>query len=193
MMIPFSPPPEPINFDAKARQPGNRWLATHPEAKRPRDYWSSFKGDLANGFNYLCGYSAMYEPIGTVDHYLSFENYPHLAYEWNNYRYAAQWINSSKRTLDEQILDPFQVGDDWFEILLPSLQLVVTDKVPPSERERAEFTLQRLHLQDDERVIRQRQQWYQLYLDGDLTLTGLGTKAPLIARAVRKQQQSNKK
>jgi len=191
-MITVSSPPEPPNFDAQARQPGNRWLANHPEAKRPRDYWSSFKGDLANGFNYLCGYSAMYEPIGTVDHYLSFENYPHLAYEWSNYRYAAQWINSSKRTVDEQILDPFQVGDDWFEILLPSLQLVVTDKVPPSERKRAEFTLQRLHLQDDERVIRQRQQWYQLYLDGDLTLTGLEKKAPLIARAIRKQHQSNK-
>lgn len=139
-MITVSSPPEPPNFDAQARQPGNRWLANHPEAKRPRDYWSSFKGDLANGFNHLCGYSAMYEPIGTVDHYLSCENYPHLAYEWSNYRYAAQWINSSKRTLDEQILDP----------------------------------------------------WYQLYLDRDLTLTGLETKAPLIARAIRKQQQSNK-
>jgi len=41
-------------------------------------------------------------------------------------------------------------------------------------------------------VIRQRQQWYQLYLDGDLTLTGLEKKAPLIARAIRKQHQSNK-
>jgi len=191
-MIPVSPPPEPPNFEAQARQPGNRWLATHRDKKRPRDYWSSFKSDLANGFNHLCGYSAMYEPIGTVDHYLSFDNYPHLAYEWSNYRYAAQWINSSKRTLDEQIIDPFQVGEDWFEIILPSLQLVVTENVPLSERERAEFTLQRLHLQDDERVIRQRQQWYQLYLDGDLTLTGLEKKAPLIARAIRKQQQSNK-
>ncbi|MEQ9483195.1 hypothetical protein [Coleofasciculus sp. F4-SAH-05] len=187
-MIPFLMPPEPPNFDAQARQPGNDWLAKNPEAKRPKDYWSSFKGYLANGFNHLCGYSAMYEPIGTVDHYRSFKNSPDLAYEWSNYRYAAQWINSSKRTVDEQILDPFQVGDDWFEILLPSLQLVVTDKVPPSERKRAEFTLQRLHLQDDERVIRQRQQWYQLYLDGDLTLTGLEKKAPLIARAIRKQQ-----
>ncbi|MFB2979418.1 hypothetical protein [Microseira sp. BLCC-F43] len=63
-------------------------------------------------------------------------------------------------------------------------------EVPPEQRQRADFTLQRLRLRDDERVIRQRQQWYQLYLDGDLTLEGLEKKAPLIARAVRKHQQS---
>jgi hypothetical protein len=30
-----------------------------------------------------------------------------------------------------------------------------------------------------------------LYIDGDLTLTGLEKKAPLIARAVRKQQANS--
>ncbi|MFB2920359.1 MULTISPECIES: hypothetical protein [Aerosakkonema] len=190
-MIRFNPPSEPPEFDQKARQPGNNWLAKNPNNLRPRDYWSPFKSNLADGFGNLCGYSVMYEPVGTVDHYLSCENYPNLAYEWSNYRFASAWINSSKRTLDDQVLDPFQVGEDWFEIILPSLQLVLTNKVPPAERQRAEFTLQRLRLRDDERVIRQRQQWYQLYLDGDITLEGLEKKAPLIARAIRKQQQSS--
>jgi len=74
---------------------------------------------------------------------------------------------------DEKVLDPFYLGEDWFEILLPSLQLVLTDKVPQQQRQKAEFTLERLRLRDDERVLRQRQSWYQLYLDGDLTLQGL--------------------
>lgn len=189
-MMRFNPPPEPPEFDQKARQPGNTWLAKNP-GKRPKDLWSPFTSQLADGFQSLCGYSAMYQPTGTVDHYLSCKNYPEQAYEWSNYRFASGWINSSKRTVDDQVLDPFEVEDDWFEILLPSLQLVLTDAVPPQERERAEFTLHRLHLRDDERVIRQRQQWYQLYLDGDLTLEGLEKKAPLIARAVRKQQQNS--
>lgn len=77
--------------------------------------------------------------------------------------------------------------------MLPSLQLIVTDAVPPAERQKAEFTLQRLHLQDDERVIRQREAWYQLYLDGDISLIGLEKRAPLIARAIRKQQESTSK
>jgi hypothetical protein len=191
-MIRFNPPPEPPGFDQKGRRCGNAWLAKNPDPKkRLRDYWSPFKSHLADGFSNLCGYSAMYEPVGTVDHYLCCENHRHLAYEWSNYRYASGWINSSKSTLDEQVLDPFQVEDDWFEILLPSLQLVLTDAVPPHERDRAAFTLERLHLRDDERVIRQRQQWYQLYLDGELTLAGLERKAPLIARAIRKQQQDS--
>jgi hypothetical protein len=191
-MIRFNPPPEPPGFDQKGRRCGNAWLAKNQDPrKRLRDYWSPFKSHLADGFSNLCGYSAMYEPVGTVDHYLCCENHRHLAYEWSNYRYASGWINSSKSTLDEQVLDPFQVEDDWFEILLPSLQLVLTDAVPPHERDRAAFTLERLHLRDDERVIRQRQQWYQLYLDGELTLAGLDRKAPLIARAIRRQQQNS--
>ncbi|AFZ25317.1 hypothetical protein Cylst_3152 [Cylindrospermum stagnale PCC 7417] len=189
-MLNLNPPPEPPDFDAKARQLGNSWLAKNPDTKkRPKEYWSVFKSYLADGFGNLCGYSAMYEPVGTVDHFLSCENYRHLTYEWSNYRFASAWINSSKGTLDDKVCDPFQVGDDWFEILLPSLQLVLTDAVPAEEHQKAEFTLQRLHLRDDERVIRQRQAWYQMYLDGEITLIGLEKKAPLIARAIRKQQQ----
>jgi hypothetical protein len=67
----FDPVPEPGGFDKRARVPGNRWIASNPAANRPRDYWSRFKGDLAAGFHYLCAYSAMYEPVGTVDHFVS--------------------------------------------------------------------------------------------------------------------------
>lgn len=193
-MLKFNPPPEPADFDTKTRQTGNDWLRKNlNDKKRPKDYWSNFKSNLADGFGNLCGYSAMYEPVGTVDHYLSCENHQNLAYKWSNYRFSSGWINSSKGTLDDRVLDPFLVEDDWFDILLPSLQLIVTDAVPPAERQKAEFTLQRLHLQDDERVIRQREAWYQLYLDGDISLIGLEKRAPLIARAIRKQQESTSK
>jgi hypothetical protein len=65
---------------------------------------------------------------GTVDHYLCCKNYRHLAYEWSDYRFAFSWINSSKGTLDSQVLDPFEVEDGWFEIVLPSLELILTDR-----------------------------------------------------------------
>ncbi|MBD2484300.1 hypothetical protein [Planktothrix sp. FACHB-1365] len=190
-MIKFNSLPKPPDFDEQVRKPGESWLAKNPDKKRPKDYWTPFKHHLADGFSNLCGYSVMYEPVGTVDHYLCCDNYPDLAYEWSNYRYASGWINSSNQTLDDQVLDPFQVRDDWFEIILPSLQLVLTNQVPPEELERAAFTLERLHLRDDERVIRQRREWYRCYLAGEITLEGLEKKAPLIARAVRKQPTSN--
>ncbi len=191
-MRPFEQPPEPPMFDERCRQRGNRWLADHLGAKRPKDYWTEFKPQLADGFIDLCAYSVMYKPSGTVDHFNSWENSreerPHLAYEWSNYRFSAGWINSSKSTLDEAVLDPFQVQEGWFEIILPSLQLKVTDRVPADLRQKAEFTLKRLHLRDDERVIRQRREWYRMYESGELSLEGLARKAPLIAAAVRKQQ-----
>ncbi|MFM6105623.1 MAG: hypothetical protein ACKPEO_07675 [Sphaerospermopsis kisseleviana] len=193
-MLKFNPPLEPQDFDEKVRQPGNNWLAKNTDhKKRPIDYWSKFKSDLADGFNNLCGYSVMYEPVGTVEHFLSCENYRHLAYEWSNYRFASGWINSSKGTLDHQVLDPFELEDEWFEILLPSLQLVVTDKVPPEKLEKAEFTLKRLRLQNGSQVMRQRQVWYDLYCAGSIDLEGLEKMVPLIARAVKKQQANSDK
>ena len=119
-MIPVTPVPEPKDFDTKVRQLGKAWLAANPNAK-VKDLWSLYRGDLADGFHDLCGYSAIHCPHGTVDHYLSKDNKNALqnralAYEWANYRYAAGWVNSSKGNEDDAILDPYHVGEGWFEI-----------------------------------------------------------------------------
>lgn len=185
-MIRVQPVPEPAAFDAEVRQPGNAWLAAHPDAKRVRDFWSPFRHVLRDGFRSLCGYAAMLDPTGgTVDHYLSVHNHRHLAYEWSNYRFVSSTMNAIKQAADEAVLDPYEVGDGWFEIILPSLQLRVTERVPAGHRPRAEETLVRLGLGDDQRIIDWRQSWYQLYQAGELTLEGLETVAPLIAAAVR--------
>jgi hypothetical protein len=189
-MIRFARVPCPAEFEERCRRVGLAWLAEHPEATRLKDFWSPFKSHLATGFGDLCAYSCMHESVGTVDHYLSTKNHRARAYDWDNYRFASQWINSSKQTADDAVLDPFLVGDDWFEILLPSLQLVLTSAVPEEHRARAAYTLERLHLRDDERAIRQRREWYRMYQDKELTLDGLRRKAPLIARAVEKQQRT---
>lgn len=190
-MLRVQPVPEPAAFDHDARQPGNAWLVAHPEAVRPRDFWSPFKNELREGFRNLCGYAAMFDPTGgTVDHYLSFSNHPHLAYEWSNYRFASSTMNSIKRTSDDAVLDPYEVEDGWFQILLPSLQMCITASVPPQHRARAEATLSRLRLRDDERLIRWRRSWYEMYQAGRLSLEGLDYVAPLIAAAVRKQSET---
>ena len=184
-MIRFEPVAEPAEFQEKARAPGTAWLAAHPDAERPRDYWTPFKKSLAQGFRDLCAYSAMYESVGTVDHYISWNEDKSRAYEWENYRYCAAWINSSKtNTPAACLLDPFEIEDGWFELHLPSLQLRVSDTVPDQFRERAEYVLNRLHLSNDERVMRQRSEWFRMYQSGELTLDGLGRKAPLIAAAI---------
>ena len=161
-MIPFEPTEKPNDFSEKVERPGARWLAEHASG-RPKDLWSPFKPHLAEAFRHLCAYSAMYEPVGTVDHFVSCQEDRSRAYDWSNYRYASGWINSSKGDLPSSaVFDPFEVQNGWFEILLPSLQLVATDLVPKHLRERASFVLERLRLQDDERVLRQRREWYRM-------------------------------
>lgn len=99
-------------------------------------------------------------------------------------------INSVKQAADSDVLDPYEVRDGWFEILLPSMQLVVSRDAPAEIRAKAEHTLRRLRLRHDERVIRQRREWYRMYQTGELTLEGLRKKAPLIARAVELREST---
>ena len=186
-MIRFERVPEPTEFAEKAKAPGTAWLAANPGGGRPKDYWTPFKGALAVGFRNLCAYSAMYEPVGTVDHFVSCHEDRSRAYEWDNYRYCAAWINSSKGNVPAAcLLDPFDIEDGWFELHLPSLQLRVSDSVPEELRNRARHVLDRLRLRDDERVMRQRREWYRMYQDNELSLAGLTGKAPLIAAAINR-------
>ena len=85
------------------------------------------------------------------------------AYEWTNFRYADGPINQKKHK--KTVLDPFKVEDNWFEIQLPSLQLVLTAAVPHAQRALAEFTIgpAGLGLRDDESVIRYRRAWFEAY------------------------------
>lgn len=189
-MIPVPRVKKPRGFDAKAKVPGNAWLAKNPAAARPSALWAPYTAQLSDGFGDLCGYAAMHDPTGgTVDHFLSYKHHRDLAYEWSNYRFASAPLNSSKRDADDAVLDPFEVGAGWFEIILPSLQMRVTDTVPAAYRAKAEFTLERLKLRDGERVIRWRQSWYRMYTSGQLTLDGLRTVAPLLAAAVEARAQ----
>ena len=188
-MIPFAKILEPAGFENDVRTPGTQWLIEHPQAKRPSPLWSQYLNELRAGFSSMCGYAAMrVDSDPTVDHYLSWTRHPDQAYEWSNYRFASNLMNNIKRTKDSAVLDPFEVGEGWFEIQLPSLQMAVTDAVPKALRTKAEFTIKALKLRDDERVIRWRQSWYEMYLSGDLKLEGLRKVAPLIAAAVDKQK-----
>jgi len=181
---------EPPNFDKDVRQPGKVWLKNNPNVRVGPKYWNKVLLELSGVFDGLCGYSAMYVPIGVVDHYLACNNSARpanrqLAYEWMNFRFAAEWVNSKKGTLDRAVLDPFEVRTGWFEVSLPDLQLRVTRRCPRRKRARAQQTIVKLGLRDDERIVRQRRKWLEEYeATGDIGI--LERNAPLIAEAVRR-------
>ena len=181
-MIPVTEVPEPSQFDTRARKPGNVWLTDNPNVDRPRDFWSPFRAVLATGFKDRCGYSAMHDLTGTVDHFKSFKTDRSSAYEWSNYRYASQWLNSSKKA--RAVLDPYEIGQGWFEVLLPSMELVLTASIPADVKPRAQAMLESFPIGRDPRIIRQRRAWYEMHKAKKLTLEGLRDVAPQIAEAV---------
>lgn len=191
--------PRPDGFDDHIYKPGQAWLAAHLNSKgRPHAYWTKWgkcRFHLADEFHNLCGYSLTYEPVGDVDHFISCEADRTKAYDWENYRYASGWINSCKQdpNAHTQLLDPFEIEDDWFEIILPSLQMCLVDglekRLPEEQYQRAKNTLEKLHLVNDDRVRKPRVMWYKTYLEGKITLDGLADFAPVLARAIRKKEQ----
>lgn len=188
-MIPVARPEEPPAFDEMCRKRGKEWLAQNSDTHPHRlPLWREFAAALRDGFGGRCGFTAMYVPRGTVDHWISVDSDRSLAYEWTNYRFVDGAVNSAKKpSWEGRLLDPFEVQDDWFEILLPSLQLVIAGNLDAATRARAEFTLEKLHLRDGEDVIRQRREWLELYEQGELQLSGLFKVAPLLARAVARR------
>jgi hypothetical protein len=186
-MMHFDRPVEPAGFHERVRVPGENWLSNHRSAKPELfpDYWKRFRHELGDGFTWLCAYSAVRTVDGEVDHYRSKSKCPELAYEWSNYRYASSRINSRKSTHDQAILDPFEVQDDWFEVQLGTWQLLITDNLPPDQRMRAEFTLEKLGLGSGDDAVRTRRIYYDEFAKGGSTLQSLDKSVPLVARAVR--------
>lgn len=170
-MIAVTPVPEPLLYQMTAKQ-GSPWLR--------------FTDDLAQGFSWRCGYAATFELQGQVDHYLSQKQHPTRACDWSNFRYASGWVNQRKGIKDAQILDPYQVGAGWFEIQLPSLELVLTSQVPAAERARAAFTITWLKLDRGARILRERRYHLRQYVSGAMTLALVRERMPLLADAIVK-------
>lgn len=188
-MIRVERAPEPPGFEARVRTPGRRWLALG--GKSAPGYWRRVLHELREAFQDRCAYTATWlSAPGTVDHFVSRDEDRSLTYEWTNFRYAAAWINSSKSALRaDQILDPCEIGEDWFEIVLPLCQLRVTERCPEALRGRARFMLSRLGLDHGPNVLPFRKRIYEMHQKG-LALDEVEKLAPLIARAIRKQQAS---
>lgn len=185
---------QPASFDTNCRQPGAAFLVDYPgkDPHEKSEWWSQFKPDLATHFSHRCGWLGTNIGLtGAVDHYLACGNRqgnpsPHrdLAFEWTNYRYASGTINSLKSNHDDKILDPCEVGDDWFEVVLPNFTLRFTDEVPEGLRAKAKFTIETLQLFNHQ-ARWTRWDWYQRYWNGG-SLEQLEKDAPLVAAAVKK-------
>lgn len=178
-------------FEERVRAPGHRWLDARRESrgkKRPPDHWREVLVDVAEAFHRRCAYTAMWVNCdGTVDHFVSIDEDPELAYEWDNFRYCVGWFNSKKqRARSADLVDPLLVEDGWFELSWPDLQLRVTPLCPAELRPRAERMLEDLELRNGSKVIENRRAYRRLFeAHGEDALPLIEEQAPMVARAIR--------
>lgn len=183
--------PEYPKFDTEVRIPGAAFLATCPtptsEQFKKKNYWSRAARELHAAYSGVCAYTAMYLPEqGTVDHFLPKTSHPSLAYDWSNFRLASGRVNNSKGNLTD-ILDPFQVQDDWFYIDIPSCLLRANPILSKELRNKIANTINSLRLNQDDSYVQERCNILMDYASGDVSIGFLERRYPFLAKEVNRQ------
>ncbi|WP_101103339.1 hypothetical protein [Macromonas bipunctata] len=173
-MIPVELQPEPIDFDARVRQPGLHWLAAKGIAigeplrrgTEIQDYWTRSSEQLWLAYGGVCAYLSIYFEwvIGasSTDHFLAKSKYPHQAYEWSNYRLSCLGANRNKHHFDD-VLDPIGLQPNTFLLNLASGEIFPNPELDAATAVRASSTIHRLKLNSpSHKTMRQRQ--YRMYL-----------------------------
>lgn len=186
-MIPVRLQPEPGEFDATVRQPGKRALSN--KRKLNKKAWSQCLRWLYESYNRTCSYLAIYIPEATgartADHYCAKSSAPELRYEWANLRLACSLMNSRKQAFDD-VLDPFEIGSDWFVLEFSFLQVLPSSQLPFEQRSKIQSTIDRLQLNCPEcRSARERD--LDAYLKRDITFNYLTRTSPFLAQELMRQ------
>jgi hypothetical protein len=203
---------EPLNFDLKVRQPGLRAIAELagepglPKRKgRPRKavansragipaatfppFWTEVLPELRAAYGHICGYVCIYiEPVtgaASVDHMLPKSTSWQETYEWRNYRLACSLMNSRKNDYKD-VLDPLEIGDDWFHLELVGYQVIPRTDLQPDDKTRVQATIDRLKLNDRD-CLSIREEYASNYFQREISLGYLRRRAPFLAREIERQ------
>ena len=190
-MIPVSSKQEYAKFDMEVRRPGLAFLAQIPRPTskqfKQHHYWTKALKHLNVAYLSQCAYTTMrLVEGGTVDHYKPKAIFPHLAYEWNNYRLARQKINARKGDSTD-IIDPFKVRPGWFVLDMPSCLIRPGSGLDLTTSERIIMTIDILQLNDDDRLVQERCDLLTHLADGDVTMNYLDKQYPFLSSEVRRQ------
>ena len=190
-MIPVAPQNEYPGFDAQVRQPGAAFLlqCPNPSSKdfKKKNYWTRAAKEVHAAYAGVCAYTAMYLPEqGSVDHFFPTSTHPQLAYEWSNYRLASGRVNTTKSNQSD-IVDPFEVQDDWFFIDIPSCILKPNPNLEKPIRARIAGTINGLRLNSDDAYVQERCNILMEYAREEIALGFLTRRYPFLAKELARQ------
>ncbi len=195
-MIHVEEQPEPSNFNAKVRVPGQRFLQQNSHrilhGTEFKKYWKHCLNDLRDAYKGICAYTASYisvdagHAVGSVDHYLPKSEAPNLVYEWSNYRFCNPKVNENKANSND-VLDPFRIQNGWFVIDFTTFRVNPADTLPGDLKKAIQQTIDQLRLNDDNRLAQPRANRVSEYINGEISLDYLRRKYPFIAFELERQ------
>lgn len=187
--------PEYPGFDSDVRVPGQNFLTLVPNPTtaqfKKKRYWSKSLNELISAYGGRCAFTTRrLVETGSVDHFRPKSIYPHLAYEWDNFRFCRQSINSRKGN-SEELLDPFAIVDGWFVLDLPSCLIKPAPHLVRETRVGVNKTVATLGLNQDEKLVGERSDLLIALAQGLITLEYLDGFFPFISKEVRRQGVSD--
>jgi len=189
-LIPVALAPEPLTFETEVRRPGSQFLKKHPKPSnndfKQAPYWRECLGDMHKAYGGICAYSARWLSHGTVDHFHPKSVRPDLAYEWTNYRYASERMNSYKGD-STAVADPCSILPGWFALDFSTFFAVPGDNLPQKVTVLVSETIRVLRLNKDNTLVEERFLAVEDYARGDVTLEYLDRRYPFIAHELRRQ------
>jgi hypothetical protein len=214
-MIPVRKAPKPKNFDRDVRQPGLRAIAEmvgkippYPRrggksfkkiASRERDipadkfptYWTHALDDLMKEYGKICAYSCfrIHQVTGgrSVDHFAAKSRNWRRVYQWSNYRLCCSRMNARKNDYGA-VLDPFGIGEGWFQLELLGFQVLPNQQLPETTRDRIQDTIDKLGLNN---FRADREHDAMRYWNRDISLRVLKEDSPFVAAELRRQKRLN--
>lgn len=183
----------PPGFNQLVRDRGLLWLGANPYQKGEKlpPYWRDGLAELRREYKAICAYLGLrVQPatgVGTADHFVAKSGLGRRhAYSWSNYRYACLRMNSRKGI--RKVLDPFTVRDGVFELDFCTAAVIVkaSGTLSRAEFAKADRTITILGL-DEQPAIRERTDYWNAYLLGELTLDYLKRHAPFVALEAARQ------
>lgn len=210
-MIPIKLAKKPASFDADVKIPGLRAIAemvgqppspartagkpfgkiaktkkSIPSKKFPA-YWTEALDDLMRAYGQICSYSCFrIHPVSgarSADHMIPKSKSWRHVYEWSNYRLACSRLNSRKNDFPD-VLDPFQIKHGWFSLNLLTFEIEPGSGLSAAIVQDVQNTIDRLGLND---FVRDREEYAEEYLSGDISLKILKKEAPFIAYELFRQ------
>jgi hypothetical protein len=104
-------------------------------------------------------------------------------YEWMNYRLACSLVNARKNNFGD-VLDPFLIEDDWFELELVGFQVKPARRLDGETRAQVQATIDRLKLND---FTASRERDAINYWENGVPFKILTDESPFVARELRRQ------